>query len=104
MIKKNELKNLSVSHATLRPQDLIESFTQVLKADGPQKHKQIIQDANVWLEVFTQAPNDDNLNEEGSYLLEDLFAALDSIAPSGYYFGAHPGDGSDFGFWEVEEF
>ena len=104
MIKKSELKNLSVSHATLRPQDLIERFVWVLKQDGPRKHKQIIQDANVWLEAFAQTPNDDSLDEEGGYLLEDLFNTLNDIAPKDYYFGAHPGDGVDFGFWKVEEF
>jgi hypothetical protein len=32
--------------------------------------------------------------------LEDFIQA--HIAPEGYYFGAHKGDGSDIGFWEIE--
>ena len=32
---------------------------------------------------------------------EDLFNAMKTIAPKGYYFGATEGDGSDFGFWEI---
>lgn len=35
--------------------------------------------------------------------LEQLFDLLDAAAPSGHYFGAHPGDGSDFGFWQFDD-
>lgn len=37
------------------------------------------------------------------WLFESLYDALDLVAPNGHYFGAHPGDGADFGFWVAED-
>lgn len=34
---------------------------------------------------------------------EDIFDMLNDIAPAGCYFGSHPGDGADFGFWWCED-
>lgn len=41
--------------------------------------------------------------EEAQGCLEYYFEALNTLAPNGHYFGAHWGDGSDFGFWPEEE-
>ena len=32
---------------------------------------------------------------------EDMWDAMQEIAPEGHYFGAHVGDGADYGFWLV---
>lgn len=42
-------------------------------------------------------------SELGYYDLEALVNGLNELAPDGYYFGTHPGDGTDWGFWEIEE-
>lgn len=40
-------------------------------------------------------------SEEVHWLLEELFDTLNEFAPHGYYFGAHWGDGTNFGFWPL---
>lgn len=91
--------NESVIHATHRPQDLIPAFRDVIK-DTPEYAQTI----NL---IPSHAMEDDDADfwesEDAAYLLEDLFVILDSFAPEGYYFGAHIGDGSDFGYWISEE-
>ena len=42
-------------------------------------------------------------SEEAIMLLDALFDTLDAYSPEDYYFGAHPGDGSDFGFWKMDK-
>jgi len=48
-----------------------------------------------WPEAF-----DDDMASE---IIGDMMDALNELAPDGYYFGAHEGDGSDFGFWHLSE-
>jgi hypothetical protein len=38
-----------------------------------------------------------------SYVWEDLFDAMDDIAPANLYFGNTEGNASDYGFWEIED-
>lgn len=47
----------------------------------------------------TVAEFDCRIDVRFSELAEDLMDFLNRIAPSGWYFGSHEGDGSDYGFW-----
>lgn len=116
----DEFKNVSLSHATSCEENLIPVFCQFLQEYDPDTLDRIKADyADLpWSEDslnFKEYGRDyyflcrswdipENLRAAVSCLLnETLFDALNDIAPGGCYFGAHMGDGSDFGFWECEE-
>lgn len=93
----------TVSHGTLLDRDLIPRFAHMLKAlldvqttddyDPEHKHMALVNRAD-------NPPTD----MEGQFDLRDeLFQALEVYAPPGHYFGTHPGDGSDFGYWPSDE-
>lgn len=91
-VKQNELKNVSVSCGTLRTDDLIEAFMGVLEEIAPQKF------ADLSIELGSLVSD-----KEREQFLNVLFDVLNSYAPIGYYFGSHPMDNSDLGFWIIEE-
>jgi len=104
----------SLIHGTHRTQDLIPAFMSAIsrianeKPEGfDHKHASALEVA-LLNAVPSHAQEDDAAewwdSEDASYLLnEELLDSLCDCAPEGFYFGAHEGDGSDFGFWEDEE-
>lgn len=110
------MKTGSVIHSTLRLQDLIPAFLKTLYEVGGQPAlESFLQDygtlpprrSGAWKLVVEGKEwiRDDHpwwRSEGATYWLEALFDRLEDLAPEGYTFGAHPGDGSDFGFWPVE--
>lgn len=93
----------SVSHGTMRNEDLIPEFVYILKqfSKGKNKvqHKKCREiEKRMKLEYYFQSEESDfDLNEF-------LFDALQDYALPYFYFGSHPGDGSDYGFWLSEFF
>jgi len=77
----------SISSGTLRPEDLIPAFASALE---PGSELQVRADA---FDFETAG------SEEAGWLLEELYEALEERAPDYCYFGAHPDDWADFGFW-----
>lgn len=95
----------SISTNTLRFQDLIPTFLAVLKdlceVNGAPVRSEYDEIVGKW-----DVENLDYSLQDGSndvaFLLDELCEALEECAPDGYCFGAHSGDGADFGFWEVK--
>lgn len=90
-MKKKALKNLELSHATLKTEDLIQSFMQFVKSYNKQDYYMLC-DMLI-----------DSISNPDEFLNEILFDYLNGIAPDNYYFGSLPGDGACFGFWKNEE-
>jgi hypothetical protein len=86
----------SISHGTMRPEDLVPAFRSAILYLDPENEF-----AND-LPQFMAAPGYYE-SEASTYDLEDLTNILESLAPPYCYFGSHPGDGSDFGFWLPED-
>ena len=41
----------------------------------------------------------ERIREQAGYILDELFDALNGYCPPFVFFGSHPGDGADFGYW-----
>lgn len=89
----------SVSHGTMRVQDLIPVFMDIIR-DTPE-YVQLIN--AVPAHAMEDKEADWWNSGEAAMLLESLFDTLDTYSPEEYYFGAHPGDGSDYGYWKKEQ-
>ena len=96
----------TISAGTMRPQDLIPSFLETLDSLGGTIPGDLecgthIEYTNWPSTDLTTIDDDDPFwdSEEASWDLDALFDALGELAPAYVYFGAHPGDGSDYGFW-----
>lgn len=67
--------------------------------DPVQAHRMSDQYGPVLDALGSRHDADHSLPEQAAFLSDALFDALNDVAPEGYYFGAHPDDGADFGFW-----
>jgi hypothetical protein len=98
----------SVSSGTLRSADVIPAFMDALDSlkdemstSGDASYKddvRRIDDKLATIEEHQQA-DDYYESDEASFDLDELTDLLSEFAPPYAYFGTHPGDGADFGFW-----
>lgn len=95
----------SVSHATMRDIDLYESFMWFLEQHDPATADLLTTEYSDVMDALEAEGNGIGASyvQDSEFLIEALFDALDAIAPEGTYFGAHPGDGADYGFWQGED-
>jgi hypothetical protein len=98
---KNELKNVSVSSATMRAEDLIPKFIAAIRSIEGESIESQLESKLLYIENES-AKEGYYESENSQYDLDWLFDTLDALAPERFYFGSHPGNGSDYGFWKVE--
>ena len=88
------------------PEDLVPCFAEFLHGINPKRNEEIsrvIPHDDLMLDGMTIDGNAEWWSSDGCHwVLDELFDALNDEAPEGYYFGSHPGDGADYGFWECE--
>jgi len=93
----------SYSHGTMQPRDLLPRFFQALGSVDPEAALEL---RKRYQDVFNLVTTDAELtprqDEDCAYLMEELFDELDCYCPDGFYFGAHPGDGADYGVWQCD--
>lgn len=105
----------SISSGTMRPEDLIPTFCAelgslakrggigIVSAKGRKEHLKLVREIETRIQDEREF-EDIDLGIEGmaDYDLESLFGALGEYAGPYFYFGAHPGDGADYGWWLSE--
>lgn len=88
----------SVSSGTMLTDDLLSAFAPLCKEYGGRKGQKLAREAD-------NLPSSDDRTpeqvEEADGILEDMFDLLQEVAPPRCTFGAHEGDGADFGFWPL---
>ena len=80
----------TISEGTLRTEDLINTFMDFLEEH---KHHHV-EEMQVILDTISREEEDMSL-----FLNEDIWDAMNDLAPSYCFFGPHEGDGACFGFW-----
>lgn len=97
----------SISHGTMRNEDVLPSIMSTLFKEDPQKAREIWQENPDFFEALCdKASGIDNPwwnSEDANYISEELFDVMNDYSPEGHYFGSHPGDGSDYGYWPDDE-
>lgn len=88
----------SISSGTMRSEDLLPAYIGALRDVRGAIPKRLLADVRKYESGATLAP------EYKDDILSDLHDALHEYAPPYAYFGAHPGDGADYGFWLHEDF
>lgn len=99
---------LSISHATMRNEDLIPAFIEVLSVMNRQKVRTLYRENDDLCDAMVDFDNEKEStkvfweSENATEICMQLFEWIDLESPKGFYFGSHIGDASDYGFWRNE--
>ena len=97
----------SISSGSLRTVDILENilwYVRNTKAPNLAISSEIEAEGLELLNSLQAEDVSPEIEEKAFYFLwETLSPALEEIAPPYFYFGSHPGDWADFGFWLFED-
>lgn len=105
----NRMTGGSIITGTLREEDLIPALMEELKRRNPKAALSLTDRYSFDGWPFTLSGLDfpevfwGKCEELAPHLLEDLFDALNEVAPKGTSFGASKGDGCNFGYWRLDD-
>lgn len=93
----------SISSGTLRSEDLIPALHGELEYQySPEDREALAGVWNTYNAILDECWGDNGElieSEHDGEIVDDLISALDTFSPPYCYFGAHEGDGADFGYW-----
>jgi hypothetical protein len=94
----------TVSHGTLRTPDLLRAFADEYERILPFNSRELVTDAHNSANEIDADPGHPGNEQCGSEIVCELIDAIDACAVrEGLTFGAHEGDGSDFGYWRTDD-
>lgn len=91
----------TIIHGTHVHEDLLWAFATLLQEIHEFNEIEPEHEIDYIASAFDAAENKGSYDEMAD-LVSEGFDLLDAYSPPGYTFSTHPGDGSDFGFWPVE--
>ena len=108
IVPKDDLKDVTVSEGTLRSYDLVDASLRFLQ------QSLFTERAAAWIrseipctELEDPLRDEDDDFWDDDFYMDRIMGMIDQVmlrlAPPGYYYGAHPGNSSLFGFWKKEE-
>lgn len=96
----------TVISGTLQYPDTIPAVAAFLRTHAPEHYAKFIAgtEGDALAALNGELPREHPFwqSEDTDWMTESLWEAMNDIAPEGTYFGAHIGDGADFGFWPDE--
>jgi len=98
----------TVIHGTGRTEDLLDSLASELEHHIQRNAEEWCSDdgrkrRDRYMTLVGDARETDPDDPDSIEVVLELMDTLSKFAPDGCYFGSHPGDGSDIGFWPNED-
>lgn len=113
----------TMSHGTLRLEDLLPDAMSLLDSVSEWVSLQEGADSPKWVSLYSRKDDvlgeiernmeaadeeyyeteEEGFSEGASWDYDTVVGLLSEYAPPGFYFGSHPGDGSDIGYWPSED-